>query len=283
MPYQSLPSRAMPYNTDGSVVKIISTIGGVFSLSSNEMAELNDEDYNDAHGDILTTGTHYMVVFFPEPRTVLGLFALARRSWSGPGGPILLEGSTDSTNGLDGSWESANAPSGYNGNSTQFDEWRKSVKPVSFSQAVRVIRIKFCGPEEQYRNSLICHVYGVKGSGQTPDDILFLDAEASDAEFTNPLDFGDRPAGTSTQHQIKIKNASTTKTANNINLYVEDPADIIRIAWSSSGPWQTTLNVASLASNTKSSVIYVKCETPAPPTPLGPRRAPIRVSVGSWS
>jgi hypothetical protein len=274
MPYSSLTDRAMPYHTDGSVVKIISAANGVvYSFNASEMLELNDEDKTPVGPSL--TGYYYVTVFFPEPRVVTGLFGGVEDQY----GPSLVEGSSDSTNGLDGTWETASAPNGYNSWPGDFDNWRKNIKPVSFTQAVRVIRVKFAF----FTHVIVLHVYGHKATGETPDDISFLDAEAADAEFTTPLDFGDRPAGTSVQRQIKIKNASTTKTANNVNLYVEDPADIVRIAWSNAGPWQTTLNIASLAAGAKSNVIYVKCETPAPPTPLGPRRAPIRVSVGSWA
>jgi len=38
-----------------------------------------------------------------------------------------------------------------------------------------------------------------------------------------------------------------------------------------------------LAPGAKSAIIYVKCEAHAPPTALGPDRAPIKVQVGAWT
>lgn len=279
MPYSSIPDRVIPYHLDGSVVKIINASSGVIkSFTADEMKELNDTDYT-----LITfsNGVHYCVVFFPELRDITALFVVPKQELYE--GPIKnLQGSVDSTNGLDGTWTDATVPNGYPVVTRLFDDWRKGIKTCTGLSGVKAIR--FRGDSTYgFQGLYILHLYGHKTTDQTPNDILFLDAQNSDAEFTQPLDFGDRPAGTSYIRQIKVQNSSATLAANNVIVTVEDTADIVRVSDSAAGPWVLTQTIATLAAGAKSAVIYVKCEPPAPPTPLGPMRAPIKVTVGSWT
>ena len=72
-------------------------------------------------------------------------------------------------------------------------------------------------------------------------------------------------------------------TASNLVVTVVDPVDNIRVSDDAAGPWTTSQTFASLAAGASSAIIYVKCETLAPPTPLGPMRAPIKAVVGAWT
>ena len=156
-----------------------------------------------------------------------------------------------------------------------------SIKACSGISGAKAIRFHLT---DNFAGLYALHLYGIKHTGETPDDIRFLDAENSDAEFTASLDFADVPAGSSAvYHQIKLKNVSPTKAANNVQIAITDPLDDIRVGESSSGPWQTSLTITSIAANTASDTIWVKCETDAPPTPLGPNRASLAVTVGSWT
>lgn len=282
MPYSALTDRAIPYHLDGSVVKIISQLTGVVkSFSSAEMLEINDEDFTLTQ---FTNGDNYIVVFFPEARDITAIFGVLYFYHSispRPSQISALQGSLDSTNGLDGTWTNATAPDGYPPDSLYLDDWRKGIKAISGLSGVRAIRFK--SDETGISGIYALHLYGHKTTGQTPRDILFLDAENSDSEFAIPLDFGDRPAGTSAIRQIKVKNVDPLLTASTLVVEVVDPVDNVRVSDSAAGPWVISKTFTSLAPNTSSSIIYVKCETLAPPTPLGPMRAPIKATVGAWS
>jgi len=270
---------------DGTVIKHINiTTGVIDTLSAGNLAELNDFDYTKV---TLTQASvaDYMVVFFPELRDITAIFGthwITNNTVDAIQALTGLEGSADTTNGIDGTWSAATVAA-YPPAVNDLDSWRKSIKAVSGLDGVKAIRFTWViGTFRLWKGMYALHLYGKKTAGQTVDDILFLDAEDGDAEFAIPQDFGDRPAGTSVQHQIKIKNASTTLTASTVTLTVYDANDLIRISDSSSGPWETSMVIASLAANTKSDVIYIKCETPAAPTPLGPQKPLIGVTVGSW-
>jgi hypothetical protein len=284
MPYSAFTARAIPYHLDGTVIKMVNQSTGVTkTFSGADLLELNNYDY--VAVDVSAGTPFYCVVFFPELRDIKSVFCVNGQIVGGVWAVTqmsALEGSADTTNGMDGTWSAATVAA-YPPASIDLDAWRKNIKSVSSLDGVKAIRFNKSASGNAWLNILALHLYGNKTAGQTVDDILFLDAENSDAEYTIPQDFGDRPSGTSVQHQFKIKNASATKTASTVTLTVTDPNDIIRISDSSSGPWVTSKVINSLGPNTKSSVIYIKCETPAPPTPLGPQRSPISVTVGSWA
>lgn len=283
MPYSAFPDRAIPYHIDGSIIKFMNATAGVTkTLSSEEMAELNDFDYTMIS---LTGGPTYCVVFFPELRDISAIFATVMGYYIQAYLRQInsLQWSADTTNGLDGTWNNATVAE-YPPAVNDLDSWRKSIKAVTGISGAIAIRFSInLGTGQNWAGIYCLHLYGTKHSGETEDDILFLDAEDGDAEFAIPLDFGDRPAGTSEIHQIKVKNVSPDMAASTVTLTVHDDNDLIRVADSSSGPWNTSKVIASLAANTASAVIYVKCETPAPPTPLGPQKPYIDVTVGSWS
>lgn len=288
MPYPAITSRALPYNEDGTVIKLIDTsVGVIYTLTDADLDELVDTDLTYVSinsGNSGTAATSYIVVFFPELRDIDGIYSIvSNNADSGSYTFKSLQYSADTTNGLDGTW--SNATCTPNAVSSDIDGWRKNIAAVSGVSGAVAIRflMDVSNPTITFFKSVrILHIYGNKTSGETADDILILDALDSDAEFTADLDFGDRPSDTSTQWQIKLQNASSL-TANNVVITVVDPNDIIRIADADTGPWNTSKTYASIASGAKTAICYVKCETPAAPTPLGPQAPFLIITVGSYS
>jgi hypothetical protein len=280
MSYSALPGNGIPYHIDGTVVKCYSSDGMVeATLNSTQMGELNDEDYTLVNPANITSTYYFLTFFFPEERELEGVFAVFAAEYNYYG-PLYVKGSNDTTNGFDGTWETASAPGGYNTAEMNQDSWRKNIKAGGFSTAYKTWRLEFTNGGNG-KGMTICHLYGSKGSGETPDDIIFLDAEDSDAEFAASLDYGDRPAGTSVTHQIKLQNTSATLTANTIDISVTH--DNWLLSTSGSGPWSASLEISSLGPGVKSSIIYVKNTTDEPPADLGPQRVPIIVEVTSWT
>jgi len=295
MTYTPYLDCAMPYQLDGTVVKQIdATVGVVKTFTPTELVELNDEDYVGIDLAAYTFANGWIILFFPELVDITQIFAISSFVYGAQAYdvPCSIEWSPDSTNGLDGTWNAATMPNGYNGNSIQLDAWRTGFKAMTGVTGAIALRIRFYGHpnSEAYRKLHILHLYGHKHAGETPNDIIFLDPQNADAEYAIPLDFGDIPSGTSIHRQMKLQNVSPTLTANNITVTVLDPADpppqtgdTIRINFTDTDPWNVTETVVSLAPSAKSAIIYVKCEAHAPPTALGPDRAPIKVQVGAWT
>lgn len=290
MPYPAVSSRRMAYDIDGTVVgrRGDATPGsGIASwIDSTMCGNLNSLGIGPQQF-IGKTGNVFWF-FFPEKREIeAAMIILHATKKSYYGSVSAIQGSNDTTNGIDGTWENATFPNGAPGNgvsadiSVPLDLWRNGVKPVSFSTSYKVIRMIFTLAVENYYVRNI-HLYGKKASTETPDDIIILDNElATPAEFTAVKDWGDRPEGTTVINSIRIQNASSTKTANNINLQLNH-ADFL-ISFDSAGSWGTVLDILSLAPGAVSSPIYIKNQLGPPLLTLGPKAARLITAVGSWT
>jgi hypothetical protein len=288
MPYTPYLDRVMPYHLDGTVVKQIdATVGVVKTFSAGEMLEANDEDYTVVTLSSYSSSNGWVILFFPELVDITQIFVIARYLWAAvsyPVAPTSIEWSPDTTNGLDGTWNNAIMPNGYNADTMNLDSWRTGFKAMTGVTGATALRIKFdAGVLRNYNGLFIMHLYGKKYAGETPDDILFLDPDDAYAEYDLPMEFGDIPSGTSLQRMLALYNDSAALDANNITITVIDPDDQIRIGVTDVGPWLTTQTIVLLAHGDTSIDFYIKCEAPAPPTPLGPNRAPIKVQVGAWT
>lgn len=290
MPYTALPDRRMPYDNDGTRVGYVnaaytSGIGGY--LSGAILQEQQDEDLVAvANPAGIDGGVATMWHFFPEVREITaGFTSFTGTAPSIIGGTLSMWGSSDSTNGLDGTWETGSFPSGSPlQDFSQADKWRSAIKPISFTGGKRVLRSQVAtGDISGTANWAwsIFHLHGEKSAGQTPDDLIYIDHDTTPGvEYATPEDFGDRPLGTSVVRQFRLKNVSATKTANTINIQCNDTD----FAISTDGTtWVATINIASLAAGAESATLYVRNTTPAIGSLLGPRFARIVTLVGSWT
>jgi len=272
----------MPVDADGTLVGQSTSSGsnGTFAPVTNyptstEIINWVNATASPSYGGLSSVPA--TVCFFPETRTVLGaIWALESN------GRVMnaLQGSNDTANGGDGTWEAASFASGYppnlGGTSTS---WRDSVKPCTFSAAKSAVRFTCTVNGDTGRLGAL-HLYGVKSAGQTPNDILFLDGDNAFAEYTVDKDFGDRPLGTTVVKQFKLKNSSATLTANTIVVTCND-ADF---AISNDGvTYGTTFTVTSLGAGVSSAVFYIRNTTPAPGAALGPRQVRLSAAVGSYT
>jgi len=292
MPYPTLPGRRFEYDVGGGSVYYGNDINGITTaLTTEQMAQLNGT----GNTSIVISKEAYdaeavrtVWVFLPEKFVVAGLGMIHRvYTTGGASGSIAVAGSADSTNGLDGTWINATLPNGaLPANMIDDDVWRDSIQPCTFSEAIKVLRLRYYAPYDNVDYSRISiyaiHIYGVKAAGEVPDDILFLDDDASgDPEFIRDLDFGDRPEGTTVTHRIKLLNSSTTKIANNLTLSLIDVD--FTFSMDEGATWVTGATITSLAPQGVSGSILIKNTIP-PPTQMLGRRAPrFEVTIGSWS
>lgn len=297
MPYAALPDRRMPYDNDGTVVYRGfqgAETSGLFAnffalgpntvLTGNERIELNDFD-TEPMSDLTTQGRYSGYwFFFPELREVTAYAFLLGYAgeWHYYDDSPIIQGSNNSTNGMDGTWETATIAESFAYLDIDRDAWRTEIKTISFTGPKRVIRIAAKNHGSFSSGDIFgVHLYGEKAAGETPDDIIFIDHDTTPgAEYTADEDFGDRPLATSSVRQFRVKNASATLTANNINLQCNDSDFVI----SEDGvTWVVTINITSLAAGAESATLYVRNTTPAAGSALGPRYARIIGLVGSWT
>ena len=291
MPYPTLPGRRFEYDVGGGSVYYGNDTNEITTaLTTEQMALLNGIGNTSAviSRDVtLSEVIRTVWVFLPERYVIAGLGMIhnALSNWSGSG--ITISGSADSTNGLDGTWINATLPNGAIPKvMLDEDQWRDSIQPCTFSEAIKVLRLQYSGGYDFADDSNVkiyaLHIYGVKAAGEVPDDILFLDDDASgDPEFIRDLDFGDRPEGTTVTHRIKLLNSSTTKIANNLTLSLIDVD--FSFSMDEGATWVTGATITSLAPQGTSSSILIKNTIPPPTQMLGPRAPRFEVTIGSWS
>lgn len=272
MPYPALPDRRIAYDNDGS--QVYHTISGatLVAVESNAaLIEWQDEDYIGA-GSSLDNGQAWRTyLFFPEQREVTGIYGEATER-NGPRVISSVEGSNDTANGLDGTWETASLPGGAPPAGTSpSDLWRSSIKAVSFTGPKQSVRVNWSATTGgTVGQVMVLHLYGeAAGAAMTHDLVYINHDDTPGVAFTVPEDFGDQPLGTTVVRQFRIKNTSATKTATGINIQCNDPD--FTIAEAAAGPWVVTINLASLGPGAESPTYYVRCTTPAPGASLGPR------------
>lgn len=273
MPYPALPDHRMPYDNDGTLVYFGTLTGGASRAATGaQMLELQDDDYIDVDsGNVSNNTVHTTFLFFPEQREVTGIYTI-RGTANQP--LSSLQGSNDTSNGLDGTWETASLPGGVPGRADDF-AWRGDIKPVSFTGPKKNLRVNLgtsgAGGSGGPR---ILHLYGEAAAGQMAHDLIFLDPDlGAGVAFPAPEDFGDQPLGTTVIRPFRVKNTSATRTATNVNIQCND-ADFT-IGESAAGPWVVTINIASLGPGVESATLYTRCTTPAPGAALAPRFARI--------
>ena len=274
--FPDMPSRKIPYDVDGSVVATRWPNGGTPKEKWLEWPDAYKKDLNDIdesriewspYGDfwlnqsVDANGGYFCetVIVFPEHRDVYG--------WYISGWPaniyslnqlFTIEVSADSTNGLDGTWTQLASfqPNQYG--DQRFVGWYYQPRPGEHRtrlsttdqpgiRAFRVLTGWISGFQSgsQWRS---CHIWGAISAGQTPDRLLFIDNDTG-LEFTKPLDWGDTPRGLTQDHDIKIKNNSSTLDAANTTLSFSaeyETSDTWHTIKETGGSFDTTLLIASI-------------------------------------
>lgn len=285
--YAEVAEHRMPYDIDGTEVGFryqsgasLSTLfgNGVSSwLNSQSKQNLNREDRAQTWGAYDNYPALGFWFFFPELREVNKIGIQYPANAISVPTEKLIQGSVDTTNGMDGTWETA--VYSFPTPSADLDNWRDGIFTVSFSGPIKAFRfgirehtaakeIKVCG----------IHIYGRKFAGEQPDDIVFCDTSGN--ELTSLIDWSDRPEGTTQIKAVKVKNTSTNKIANNINLQLNHSD--FTMSWSPDGPWQSVLDIASIGPNSVSSTVYIRNALLPPLLLLGPKSARIIATVGSF-
>lgn len=273
MPYTALPDHRIPYDNDGTLVyQGDLTVGATTPSSGATLLEWQDEAF-DAGAGLEQGGANLVTwLFFPEQREVTAVYYRAINLF-GVGTIGTIAGSNDTTNGLDGTWETASLPGGAPGFVDSFS-WRSGIAVVSFTGPKKNVRIVNAPSNSNNQIVQMLHLYGEPAAAAMAHDLIFLDPDlGAGVAFPAPEDFGDQPLGTTVIRPFRVKNTSASRTATNINLQCND-ADFA-IGESAVGPWVVTINVLSLGPGVESATLYTRCTTPAPGAPLKPRFARI--------
>ena len=283
--YPDVPAPRMAYHRDGSVGFFHQPGSGELTVMSQENLDtLNDEDSDSVLIiDIYTLNNRYWGLIFPELRDIVGYFVAAVLS----GGPSTghVQTSTDTTNGMDGTWTQQLADWVNGGLSPAY---RSNIQTVSWT-GVKAVRFKVDGgsTSSDVGNVYHWHLYGTPNAAATRY-LAVTDTggtEVGGAYF----DFGDKPrGGTPEIKQFKVKNLHGTLTANTITvgrqaMSEKSPIFLDDYEFSSDGvAYASSLSLGNLAPGASTGTLYVRRTTPIN-AQLGLETGLITVSAASWS
>jgi hypothetical protein len=292
MPYSTWPTQLkMPLDLDGSIMMFntASFTSTYTFLSTADVSQLQGESPAKIANTVLTPGSggpttnFFIVVLFPELRDLTGILV----AMTGTLGTPTMSSSPDTTNGLDGTWSTVTI-TGTSAVLTNTDWWRSTL-PATLTNNITGIRglrilVQLSSGAGQFNILRGLHIFGAKTSGQTADDIQFLNSDGSTVS-TKDFDYGDSAAGGAiTDTTIYVKNQSGTKTANNVvlSLVGSNPTDFT-ISTDGGSTFFTSRTLTSLAAGATQAVV-VRLTTPSiAGGNATPRAANLRAVVGSWT
>lgn len=268
--YPDVPALRMPWDRDGSACVFINS-GTPTQQSAGVCTSLNSEALNsDQHVAAGPNGpSNYLCVIFPELRDLVGCFwGTQAASFGSPMTAMNLETSPDTTNGIDGTWNvimSGTFVSSYpNVDATDHRNLIRSAGSTGI-RAVRVGVTYALGASDLWCTQF--HLYGTIATGQNPDRIRIwhptLDQEVGGAYF----DQGNVPRGSTLDTQFRLKNNSSTYTANNVVVSIEALTDTSpsvpgQYTFSTGGSYAATQNISSIAPLGTSGLITLRRITP---------------------
>ena len=288
--YPDAPNARIPYHVNGSAVVHLWYAAEIVTEDGTRRAALNDED-GTTEGTALVgaTADSWFAVIFPEPYDLTHYFAhLAGGTFI----PLGITTSTDTTNGVDGSW-TAITPDPWTAEASTPILYRTSIQALG--GAVTGVRgIKFHGDTATYgytgrMNTL--HLYGTPAAGASPNRLELwhptLDQPLSDTPAH--LDWAEVALGTiPAPRQFRIKNLSLSLTASSVVVGFDtltDPSSHYKNAHTFSDDgitYASTATVASIAPEDISDVLYVKY-APSLSDDLTLRTGFVKTTTGGWA
>lgn len=275
----------LPYDRDGSLMfKVNNIVNGpsVSQASATELRYANDETNTSVA--IPSNGWSEQAaigLMFPEPRDIMGYFISNNTAHPAPG-PVSIETSNDTTNGIDGNWTG-------HGNFTispsTLSNYRTAQVELSLTgiSAIRFRWSAFYGG-----NLYALHLFGQPSTVTDRVEFWHPTLDQSLNDFPAHLDWGNRPRGTTDSRQVRLKNVSTISTANAIEVGMEALSDATptydsqhTFSYQGSSP-ADSVTIAALSPGQISDPITIE-QTLLDNAALSLWAQRIYANVGSWS
>lgn len=217
--YPNIPGHRFNMAQDGTRLYQLSQDQLISTNVDAQLPVISDTD--DDYWEALSIGGYTnngrwgtMVVVFPELRDIDGYFI----TMSGAGAQgYELQTSEDTTNGVDGTWVTRTNNWAWSGTTSPY--YRTSINAFDWSN-VRGLRFNY-GKNNSYYDATqvrfhVVHIYGSIVAGQNPNRLRFWDPNSDIEAAPYHFDFGDIPQGGSSTKIFRVKNNSSTLTANDI-------------------------------------------------------------------
>jgi hypothetical protein len=281
--YPDAPDHKIYYNDDGSAVFGQATTGGSVATVSAALANgLNGE----ANGGAVTMSSTVRIgLVFPQAMDIAGLFVVTNVGVGDTSG--IVRTSTDTTMGADGAWTTQTSafPIVSVNDAAATTKWRTAVQSVSYL-GVRGLTVSGNAAGSPFCRAF--HIYGRPSSGENPDRLRFWHP-TTDTEVLGPhFDYGDVPRSGTATVQFRIKNNSTTKTANTITvaddaLTAASPTLASQTTFSADGTsFSATLPIGNLAPGALSAILHARLVLNAT-AQIGAWRQRFKATAATWT
>lgn len=265
--YPDVPGNRFPYHLDGTKIYLHDD-NNVLTDVTSIAATINDED-----ADYANLGAGRLVFLFPEKRDLSGYY------FDGYYQGTNLYVSSDTTNLLDGTWTSIANPWIANNVGDPLPEYRQNINPIT---AGSVKALKFTNSPTNGFRIYSLHLYGSIPAIENPNRLIFWDASLDQPTGGAYFDWGDVVQGQSYTKTFRVKNNSSTQTAQSITLSTGSETFGMALQFSTDNVTYTpTLSIGNLAAGATSSTIYAKRSVPAS-EPLQLQACRLKASASTW-
>jgi hypothetical protein len=258
--YPDPPGNRLAYDKDGTLGyhREYTPATDVLGSPVNEagLKNMNDDGASTSHSP--GSGRRYGVwwLIFPAPRDISHVHLSMAATGSS------FEWSSDTTNGVDGTWTAVTVANRANDRVSIRTLWN-ATPTILGARGVRAICSN--NPSGTATHMYTLHLYG-KPSAAVADRLVFWHPTLDQPLRDTPahLDWGNRPRGTSQTRQFRIKNVSPTLTANSITVGFETLTDATPSLVTqhqfryNAGSYATTATLASLAPGAVSAIFDVQ-------------------------
>jgi hypothetical protein len=263
--YPTPTSYRMAYDADGTQVfsKARTSGGAVAQLTAPQVASINGEVAQttlaiNADTDISAGAAAQLSFVFPQRRDLIGVFVWAMTSNQGGTANCIVDTSQDTTNGIDGTWTAQTSQ--FVAESVMLPNYRTAIRGVSAPNVVGV-RLRFSLALQFSVLPGAVHLYG--GFTNPSFDRLAIWHPTLNQELTYQ-DFQDQTRGTTQTVQFRVRNMSSSLTANSVSVSTSvltdtTPTVASQITYSSdNSTYSSILNLGNLSPGTTSGVLYMR-------------------------
>jgi hypothetical protein len=284
----------MATDLDGTAGVFINNAGTLTALTAGQMQGLADEG-NGGIGSLLSANQiGYVVYIFPELRDLVAACWIQSTEAGWGTADWKFQTSADTTTGSDGTWTDR-VSGGFTGQVPTKPAFRTTgtagtanvINPLVVA-GVRGVRVRGHTTTPSEFNPAVFHVYGSIATGQNPNRVDLwhptLDQPIAGADF----DLGDIQQLSTATKTFRIKNRSSTQTANSITLGMIELTPSIPSATSQSGlssdgtTFTSSLSLGNLAPGALSGVLTYR-RISSVTASLGPWSMRLAASAASWT
>lgn len=290
--YPDVLTNRMVLDRDGSALYTIAGDART-TLTNDDLKVVNNEASDDLG---LTTDVEAYLLAFPELRDVNGLYLGFAQAVADDWIDVVVEGSSDTTTGLDGIWSVIYASNrvedgvstGWWGHTAAGDYRRyiRAIAPVTGLRALKIgITPETPGTTAWRLKSL--HVFGDVSAEQNPHRLALWHPTMDMRMPGGHLDWGDVPFSSSAEKQFRVRNVSPRKRADAVVVSVDTLTDAtpsvppqFLLSYGGSA-YAASVTIPSIAPEASSAKVTMRRVTPSTAA-SGAWAARVVTSTGAW-